>query len=115
MGKSTNTPLRPCPDRKCGSRYGNGNGGDGKISTENRTSIGSPLPKFTYGFNNTFSFKNFDLTLFLQGSYGNKIFNALDRDFTGMGYFILLFFNICRNQHLGAGKRALQGNNFFHI
>ena len=61
--------------------------GDGKITTEDRTSIGSPLPKFTYGFNNTFSFKNFDLTLFLQGSYGNKIFNALDRDLTGMDYW----------------------------
>jgi TonB-linked SusC/RagA family outer membrane protein len=60
---------------------------DGKITTEDRTSIGSPLPKFTYGLTNTFSFKNFDFTLFLQGSYGNKIFNALDRDLTGMGYW----------------------------
>jgi TonB-linked SusC/RagA family outer membrane protein len=61
--------------------------GDGKITVEDRTTIGSPLPKFTFGFNNTFSFKNFDLTIFLQGSYGNKIFNALDRDLTGMDYW----------------------------
>ncbi len=37
--------------------------------------IGNPLPKFTYGFNSTMSFKNFELTLFLQGSQGNDIFN----------------------------------------
>lgn len=60
---------------------------DGKINTYDRTNIGSPLPKFTYGLTNTFSYKKFDLTLFIQGSYGNKIFNALSRDLTGMGYW----------------------------
>jgi TonB-linked SusC/RagA family outer membrane protein len=61
--------------------------GDGKINTDDRTSIGSPLPTFTYGFNNTFNYKNFDLTVFIQGSYGNKLFNALGRDLTSMGYW----------------------------
>jgi hypothetical protein len=61
--------------------------GDGKITTDDRTSIGSPLPDFTYGFNNSFSYKNFDLTIFIQGSYGNKVFNALDQSLTGMGYW----------------------------
>jgi TonB-linked SusC/RagA family outer membrane protein len=60
---------------------------DGKITEYDRTSIGSPLPVFTYGLNNTFSYKGFDLSIFLQGSYGNKVFNALDRQFTGMGYW----------------------------
>lgn len=60
---------------------------DGKIDTYDRTSIGSPLPKFTYGLTNTFSYKGFDMTLFIQGSYGNKVFNALSRDLTGMGYW----------------------------
>ena len=60
---------------------------DGKIDTDDRTSIGSPLPKFTYGFNNAFSYKDFDLTIFIQGSYGNKIFNNLNRQLTGMGYW----------------------------
>lgn len=60
---------------------------DGKIDAHDRTFIGSPLPKFTYGINNTFNYKNFDLAIFLQGSYGNKIFNALDRTLTGMGYW----------------------------
>jgi TonB-linked SusC/RagA family outer membrane protein len=60
---------------------------DGKIDTHDRTFIGSPLPKFTFGLNNTFTYKNFDLNIFLQGSYGNKVFNALDRQLTGMGYW----------------------------
>lgn len=60
---------------------------DGKIDSYDRTFIGSPLPKFTYGLNNTFTYKDFDLNIFLQGSYGNKIFNALDRQLTGMGYW----------------------------
>ena len=49
---------------------------DGVINDKDRTVIGNPNPKFTFSFNNTFSYKNFDLTIFLQGSYGNDIFNA---------------------------------------
>ncbi|MDR0894252.1 MAG: TonB-dependent receptor [Prevotellaceae bacterium] len=61
--------------------------GDGKIDTGDRTIIGNPLPDFTFGFNNTFSYKGFDLTIFLQGSVGNDVFNALGRELTGMGYW----------------------------
>jgi TonB-dependent starch-binding outer membrane protein SusC len=38
--------------------------------------IGNPLPKLTYGLNGQVGYKNFDLTIFLQGSYGNDIFNG---------------------------------------
>lgn len=48
---------------------------DGVIDTYDRTNIGSPLPKFTFGITNSFSYKNFDLSVFLNGSYGNKLFN----------------------------------------
>lgn len=48
---------------------------DGIIDANDITFIGSPLPKFTYGFTNTFNYKNFDASVFLQGSYGSKIFN----------------------------------------
>ena len=48
---------------------------DGKIDDKDRTNIGSPMPKFTFGFNNTFRYKNFDLNIFINGSYGNKVFN----------------------------------------
>jgi TonB-linked SusC/RagA family outer membrane protein len=49
--------------------------GDGTITSADRVFLGSPLPKFTYGLNLAFNYKSFDLTAFLQGSEGNKIFN----------------------------------------
>jgi TonB-linked SusC/RagA family outer membrane protein len=49
--------------------------GDGVITPEDRVFIGDPNPKFTYGLNLAFSYKNFDLTAFLYGSQGNDIFN----------------------------------------
>lgn len=49
--------------------------GDGKIDLNDQTFLGSPIPKFTYGYNLDLSYKNVDLSLFFQGSYGNKIFN----------------------------------------
>ena len=49
--------------------------GDGVINGDDRTFIGNPNPKFTYGLNNTFGFKGFDLNVFLQGSQGNDVYN----------------------------------------
>lgn len=42
--------------------------------------IGQALPKFTYGWSNTFSYKGFDFGFFLRGVYGNKIYNATRAD-----------------------------------
>ena len=64
--------------------YKNTINGDGTIdrSTTNnindaqRIFAGNPNPKYTFGLNNTISFKNFDLGIFFQGVSGNKIFNA---------------------------------------
>jgi TonB-linked SusC/RagA family outer membrane protein len=50
---------------------------DGIIDANDITYIGSPLPKFTYGLTNNFNYKNFDATIFLQGSQGAKVFNFL--------------------------------------
>lgn len=49
--------------------------GDGVINNSDCTFIGNPEPKFTYGIGNTFSWKGFDLTIFLSGSYGNDVLN----------------------------------------
>ncbi len=49
--------------------------GDGVIDENDRTDIGSPLPKFTFGWTNTFRYRDFDLSIFLNGSYGNKVLN----------------------------------------
>lgn len=51
---------------------------DGKINEQDRQYLGSPLPKFTYGFGNTFTYKNFDFSFFFQGVYGNKVMNFLN-------------------------------------
>jgi TonB-linked SusC/RagA family outer membrane protein len=48
---------------------------DKKINDDDRTFIGNPHPKFSYGFNLNLGYKNFDLGVFLQGVAGNKIFN----------------------------------------
>jgi TonB-linked SusC/RagA family outer membrane protein len=46
------------------------------INQAQRIFAGNPNPKYTFGFGNTFSFKNFDLNVFFQGVQGNMIFNA---------------------------------------
>ncbi len=53
--------------------------GDGVIDAKDKTLIGSPHPKFTYGFTNNFKYKNFDLSIFFQGTYGNDIMNLTKR------------------------------------
>ncbi|MBU2906614.1 TonB-dependent receptor [Arenibacter algicola] len=50
--------------------------GDGNISLNDYTVMGNPNPDFVGGFNNTFNYKNLDLSIFFQFSYGNEIMNA---------------------------------------
>lgn len=51
--------------------------GDGVIDINNdRKIIGNPTPKFTGGLNQQFTYKNWDLSLFVNFSYGNDIYNA---------------------------------------
>lgn len=57
---------------------------NGIFDTGDRTVIGSGQPDFTFGLTNTFSYDRFDLSVFLQGSYGNDIFNATRIDLEGM-------------------------------
>lgn len=47
----------------------------GTIDGDDRVIIGNPNPKFTFGFTNNLSYKNFDVSIFLTGTYGNDIFN----------------------------------------
>lgn len=48
---------------------------DGLINAADKTYIGNPNPKFIYGFNSVATYKGFELTVFVQGSQGNDIFN----------------------------------------
>lgn len=49
--------------------------GDGSITVDDKVVIGDPNPKFYYGLQNSISYKNLDLSIFLQGVSGNDIFN----------------------------------------
>ena len=78
--------------------------GDGKINELDRTNIGSPLPLFTFGWTNTFRYGNFDLSIFLNGSYGNKVLNY---NLLGQGWNGLVHMNsVWYNQHVSIADRA---------
>jgi TonB-dependent starch-binding outer membrane protein SusC len=51
---------------------------DGKINDDDRTYIGNPWPKLTYGINLTAAYKGFDLRVFFSGVQGNQIYNAYE-------------------------------------
>lgn len=50
--------------------------GDGVINQEDRDIIGNPWPEFKYGVNTDFTWKQFDLSIALQGVYGNDVYQS---------------------------------------
>jgi len=58
--------------------------GDGKINTEDMTIIGDPNPAFTGGITNTVTYKGFEFSLFITGSYGNDVYNYTAINLTSM-------------------------------
>lgn len=64
---------------------------DTVINEQDQVFLGSPRPKFQLGFNNTFTFKGFDLTVFMSANLGNKVLNQLKISGTNpnqnFGYF----------------------------
>lgn len=72
--------------------------GDGTLTGSDKVIIGDPNPKYTYGFNSTVSYKGFDVSLFFQGVYGNKLANLskLQNTFE-FGYLTNLVKDIYRN------------------
>ncbi|WP_299246878.1 TonB-dependent receptor [uncultured Aquimarina sp.] len=61
--------------------------GDGTIDDNDRTFIGNPHPDFTYSITNNFRYGMFDLSVFLQGSYGNDIYNYTRTYIEGVNRF----------------------------
>jgi TonB-linked SusC/RagA family outer membrane protein len=61
--------------------------GDGKVTTDDRTNIGNPNPKYTFGFSNDFSYKGFSLDALITGSQGGDVFNASRMDLTLMNNY----------------------------
>nr|WP_321450943.1 TonB-dependent receptor [uncultured Carboxylicivirga sp.] len=60
--------------------------GDGWVYNDDRdrTVVGSSAPKGVYGITNTFNYKGFDLSVVIQGAYGHKIFNHIERFSTNL-------------------------------
>lgn len=59
--------------------------GDGKITDDDKTFIGSSIPDFSLGLNLTFEYKGFDLSMLFQGDFGNDIYNNWKSELMG-GY-----------------------------
>ncbi len=53
--------------------------GDGDITNEDFEVLGNPFPDLIYGFENNFSYKNFNLSIYIQGTVGNEVFNLRTR------------------------------------
>ena len=64
--------------------YQSKNGDTNSPVLSDRTIIGDPNPKFTFGLTNNFSYSGFSLNLFFQGSYGNDIYNMSRMETEGM-------------------------------
>lgn len=56
--------------------------GDGVINEKDRTYIGNPNPDFTFGFTNTLTYRGFDLSVFINGSVGNDVYNYMNERLT---------------------------------
>ena len=69
------------------SKYRDVNG-DGVIDNNDRTIVGNPQPAFIFGITNTFTYRNFDLTILVNAQQGGQIYSLIGRsiDRPGMGY-----------------------------
>jgi TonB-linked SusC/RagA family outer membrane protein len=70
-----NTPANAATRARAGDRKYVDVTPDGVIDDKDRTILGNALPKFTWGMNNNISYGPFNLSIFVQGSYGNKMAN----------------------------------------
>ena len=62
------------------------NDGVAGITPSDKQAIGNPMPDFTYGFINEFSYKNWDLNVVIDGVYGNDIYNAGKQNLQAMRF-----------------------------
>ena len=90
--------------------------GDGRITSTDRTILGSPFPDFTYGITNTFSYKNVDFSFMLQGVQGFEVLNMARRYYGNYAGS----YNVLRSasqgwrseQEPGDGKSPMVDRNF---
>ncbi len=97
--------------------------GDGIIDVNDMTNIGNPWPKLTGGFTNTFTYKGFELSILIVGTYGNDVYNYIAQDASNPNNINLsrnLFTNTMNYAKLaddGSGKIVLanEGTNIPRI
>lgn len=91
----SSTPLQP------GDLYFEDINGDGLVNEADKQVIGTPYPKFTYGFNVNMNFRQFDLSASFNGSQGNQVIDGQDyyiRNFEGSGNNYAVVANRYRNE-----------------
>lgn len=92
--------------------------GDKMIDERDQTFLGSPIPKIQLGLNNSFSYKKFDLNVFLTGNYGNKVFNQMrmngEYPGTSFGYLKALN-NYAKLALIDPAKPATDINNVYVV
>jgi TonB-linked SusC/RagA family outer membrane protein len=71
--------INSLANTKVGDRKYVDTNGDGIISAADKGDLGSSQPKFVASFSNTLSYNDFDLQFSFQGSFGGKVFNALNQ------------------------------------
>ncbi|PWB28240.1 SusC/RagA family TonB-linked outer membrane protein [Flavobacterium sp. HTF] len=76
---NTQPKINSLANTKIGDRKYVDTNGDGVITALDKGNLGSSQPKFVGSFSNTVSYNDFDLSFSFQGSYGGKIFNALNQ------------------------------------
>lgn len=76
---NTQPKINSLANTKVGDRRYVDTNGDGVINALDKGNLGTSQPKFVGSFSNTISYRDFDLNFSFQGSYGAKIFNALNQ------------------------------------
>lgn len=76
---------------------------DGVIDEYDRTFVGSPIPKYTYGVTGTVNYSDFDLSIFFQGVSGNKIYNQILTDIEGFYRSFNITERVANNSWHGEG------------
>lgn len=97
-------------------RYADGNG-QGWVDANSKEFLGNPNPKFTYGANLGFTYKGFDLSMFLYGVYGNDIWNNVKwwtdfyASFPGAASSKTALYNSWTTSHMNAAAPIQDANN----
>lgn len=90
--------------------------GDGIIDENDQYYLGTPIPRFQIGLNNSFSFKRFDLNVFFNSNIGNKVFNQLrvNGEFPGTSFgYLRALNNYAKLELIDPNGSATDINNVF--